>query len=663
MIPAVASQAPARRAAALAPLALLLLYALVFAARALGTGTIASDDHPGQLYRLHHVIAHGPAPWAWNDGWWTGYPELQFYPPGFAYLGALLHAVSLGYLAAPAAYQVLVWLAYLLPGVTSWLWLHRLLGNGWAALPGAFVALTLSLWPALMSGVEGGVHVGMVPARLAWALLPLLGATLARWTEGAAGFPVRTAVPLVAAIVVTHPAHLPAALVLVLLAAALRPPRARRAGAALVALGVAALLTAFWTVPLLAHLGETRALAWGTLTPASLRDTVLGHPLLLGLAALAVTALVQARGAAPRLLALAPWVTAVVVAVDALGLEPIGLAWLPADRVLDSAWLLLVLAGGLGAGRLLVRLAARGTLAVAGAAGVAVATAAGLSLAGHDTLTLSARPGTWPSSGALERGLRLPRLWQALREAPRGRALFVRSAVPIAYGTEWWRPHTHVTALAPLLASRPIVNGTFTHPSPVAALVYRGDAGRAPITTLVERLDGRSLFGRPLEALDASTLDAHARRLGVSVIVALDEDVPRLAALADHPRFARRRVEPPFVLWTGPPVTLPEARGPGRWEARLESPDGGWTSAGVAYYPLWHAAVGSVPLATHRGPDGSLEVLLPPGRTTLELRYRPGAVEWAGVGLTALGIALWLVMAWRPVRGYFSAAAPVSAHC
>src|SRR5882724_3198821 len=220
MIPAVASQAPGPRSAALAPLALLLAYALAFAANALGVGPIAYDDHPGQLFRLWHVVDHGPAPWAWNEGWWTGYPELQFYPPALAYAGALLHAASLGLLGVPAAYQALLWLALLAPGVTAWLLLARVLGHGWAALPGAFVALTLSLWPTLMSGVEGGVHVGMVPARLAWALLPLLGVTLARWADGLASFPARAVVPIVAAVALTHPAHLPTALVLVALVVA-----------------------------------------------------------------------------------------------------------------------------------------------------------------------------------------------------------------------------------------------------------------------------------------------------------------------------------------------------------------------------------------------------------------------------------------------------------
>jgi uncharacterized membrane protein len=96
------------RAAALAPLVLLIAYAVAFASAALGVSLPALDDHPGQLYRLWHVVTLGPAPWAWDWGWWTGYPELQFYPPGFAYLGALLHTTSLGAVSVAGAYQTLV---------------------------------------------------------------------------------------------------------------------------------------------------------------------------------------------------------------------------------------------------------------------------------------------------------------------------------------------------------------------------------------------------------------------------------------------------------------------------------------------------------------------------------------------------------------------------
>ncbi|HEU5195940.1 MAG TPA: hypothetical protein VFW70_14460, partial [Methylomirabilota bacterium] len=256
------------RALAALPAVLLLAYGVAFAAAAIGRSVPAYDDHPGQLHRLWHVVTFGPAPWAWNPFWWTGYPELQFYPPAFAYAGALLHWLSFGTLPIDGAYVALLWLAYLAPGVTTLFALTRVQRNAWLALPGAFVALTLSLWPALMSGVEGGVHVGMAPARLGWALLPLLLGVLVPWADGAAPFPARAVVPLAVLVVLTHPAHLPAAVVLVMLAALVAPPRARRLGVALGWLAVAALVTAFWTLPLLARLGETRALAWGRLADA-----------------------------------------------------------------------------------------------------------------------------------------------------------------------------------------------------------------------------------------------------------------------------------------------------------------------------------------------------------------------------------------------------------
>src|SRR5207253_89419 len=168
--------------------ALLLVYGIAFGHAALGGGLLVYDDHPGQLYRLHHALAFGPAPWRFDPGWWAGYAELQFYPPGLAWLGWLLHQISWGALGAEAAYEVLLWLAWLLPGLTTFALLSRLLGNGWLALPGAFVAMTLSA--GSRSGVEEGLRWGLVAARLGWSLLPLLGLSLIRWVDGRSRFPL-----------------------------------------------------------------------------------------------------------------------------------------------------------------------------------------------------------------------------------------------------------------------------------------------------------------------------------------------------------------------------------------------------------------------------------------------------------------------------------------
>ena len=629
------------------PLVLLLGFGIAFGGATLGGAMLGFDDHPGQLYRVWHVLTYGPAPWAWDRGWWAGYPELQFYPPGFAYVGALLAWATAGVFDIRTVYQGLLWLAYLLPGVTTYLALTRLTGQRWMALPFSFVALTLSA--GLASGVNGGVRTGMVGARLAWALLPILLTLLVRWIEERR--PLSPAVALLLAVVtLLHPAQLPAAVVLIALAVFLRPPWRASGREALKAVGVGAALTGFWTLPLLFRLAETRALAWGTL---SLADVA--RPLPIVLIALAIAGLVDRAptGTGARL---ALWwmpAAVAVTALDRLALEPLDIRWLPADRVVDGAWMALLFAAGVGALRLTRRLDALPLPRALDiglrepAVGLVVAALFALLAIRGDTLMLRPASMMWPSLISIERGLRLPDLWSLLGRLPEGRILFVRSGVPLVHGVDWWRPHTHVTALTPADGDRDIVHGTFTHPSPIAALVYRGDAGRGAITQLAERLDGRSLFGESLDTLDADRFSEHTDRLGVVAVVALEDDVMHLAWITDNTAFRRRLALAPFVVFAREtPVPLPSARdGGGR--VALTGEAGGWTSARVAYYPLWRADADGTPLQTRRGADGLLEVHLARAAQTVTLRYGPGPPEIAGVALTAIALAAWVVLAWK----------------
>jgi hypothetical protein len=622
------------------PLALLLAYGVTFAWRALGVGPLAFDDHPGQLARLWHVLREGPAPWAWNDGWWAGYPELQFYPPGWFYLGGALSWLTLGALPPPVIYQALVWITYLAPGVTAFLLLRRLLRNDWPALPGAFLVLAFTGDPAggAASGVEGGVRIGMVGARLAWALLPLLALTLARWTETGGPFP-RAAILLIAAVILTHPTHAPAALAIlaaaVMATAAPRRALAPAALAALVALG----LVAFWLLPLLRHLAETRALAWGRLTAPSLATPFTA--VLIGLALVATSR----RRPACRALLHAVWLSATAVALDALVVEPVGARFMPADRVADGAWMTLLLASGLGAGVIVHAVGRR--LPMAAAALAVTAALIAFSVPGT-ALTLWPRAAEWPSLPSVTRGLRLDDLWRTLRAAPPGRVLFVRSGVPLVYGSAWYRPHTHVTALTPVLAGREILGGTFTHGSPIAALVYRGDTRREPITRLAEQLDGASLFGQALETLDAATFERYAGRFHIAAVVALEDDAEHLPFLTDNPRY-RRAIVPPFLVFItriDPP--RPTRRiADGSRELRDRGEVGEWISTGVAYYPLWRAERAGRPLATRRGRDGDLEIRAEAGPGGVRLVYGPGVAELVALLTSAVVVAALAADAWR----------------
>lgn len=628
------------------PPALLAVYAVAFAWRALGGGLLVFDDHPGQIYRLAHAMTVGLAPWRINPGWWAGYAELQYYPPGFAWLGALIHLAAGGALGLAAVYQILLWLVWLLPGVAVYALLRRALGDPWLALPGAFVALTLSA--GSRSGVEEGLRWGLVAARLGWGVLPLLALCLLRWAEGAAVRPPLAAAVLVAAVILLHPAHAPAAVVLLALAALHRAPRRARIGEAALLLAAGLGLAAIWLLPLLAHLRMALPLAWADATLLALGRRLVSQPVLVALALLSLVAwrwrarLPILPGAGARwLLGLAPAML-IVIALDALVAEPLGAAWLPSDRLVDGLYLGLVLGGAAGFAALV---AGRARPAVA----AVFALAACLPLAwGPDEpgLTLRPRAREWPREEEVTRGLRMDALWDAIRQGPPGRVLFLRSAVPLDWRPEWWRPHTHLTALTPLRAGRAIVGGTFTHPSPVAGLVYTGSAAPRPLTMLAEQRDGRGLFGRSLEGLSPETFEQLARSLGIGLIVALEQDVGKIEFLTNNPQVKSLPRIGSFRLFAlADPVPEPVPIGAQRWRISVTAVSSGWASLPVAYSPLWLASGDGTPLVVRRDERGLLEVAVKAPVSAVELEHRAGTAEWAG-GALSLGAAIVLLALW-----------------
>ena len=643
------------------PPALLLAYGIAFGWTALGGGLLAVDDHPGQLYRLHHAVSLGWQPWRLNPGWWAGYAELQYYPPGAAWLGAALHQGSLGAIGVPAAYQGVLWIAWILPGLTTFALLTRVLGNGWLALPGAFIALTLSA--GARSGVEEGLRWGLVAARLGWGLLPLVALSLLNWVEGSRRIPLLAA-PLVAAVVLFHPAHAPAAFLLVVTGACVGAadlPR-RLAQAALVAM-LALGLSAVWLLPLIAHLGMTLPLAWGDASAIGLFRQIATRPLAIVLALTQLGCWLSIRGL-PRIAAASRWLhaftpaTGLFVALDALFAAPLGVLWLPADRLADSLLLALVLGASPVTGLLAARLPRLGS-AGAGAACLGAA----LVLSGgspEPSLTLWPTRGQWPKHDEVVRGTRIDALWQALESAPAGRVLFLRSAIALDHRPEWWRLHSHITALTPLVSGRAIVNGTFTHPSPIAGLLYTGSTASAAVTSLVEQRDGETLFGRRLEALSAAEFSRWVEPLGVSAVVATDEDQGRLPFLDSNPDWAPPRAIGPFRLYLARTARpLPEAAGPQAWRVAPTHAGGGWIAAGFAYSPLWRAEAGGRSVPIRRDAAAMLEVEAPGGDAPIMLYHRAGPLEMTG---GVLSIASAILLAIGLVTGRDRSISPRTAH-
>jgi hypothetical protein len=257
----------------------------------------------------------------------------------------------------------------------------------------------------------------------------------------------------------------------------------------------------------------------------------------------------------------------------------------------------------------------------------------------------------WPKEAEVVRGLRFDALWAALRTAPPGRILFVRSGVPLDWRPEWWRPHTHLTALTPVRAGRAIVGGTFTHPSPVAGLVYVGSAANRPLTLLAEQRDGRTLFGVALASLDAATFDRYAARLGISTVVTVEEDAGAGPFLDANPELRRStRVGPFDVFVFRAPREEPAPIGPQRWRMSIPQGASGWIPLAVAYSPLWRVQAGGDRIPARRDALGLLEVMPPLGTTAVELEHRAGPAEWAGAAVSVLGLAALGLLALRRAR-------------
>jgi hypothetical protein len=206
-----------------------------------------------------------------------------------------------------------------------------------------------------------------------------------------------------------------------------------------------------------------------------------------------------------------------------------------------------------------------------------------------------------------------------------------------------------------LYAGRQILNGTFTHPSPIAGLVYTGSPANRPLRLLVEQRDGVTLFGRPLSELSAEAFNELADRLLVSAVVALDEDQGRLDFVARNPAFTGPRRLGPFLLWSSQdPRPLPEAAGAQRWRISTSTRSGSWLSTGMAYSPLWRCLAGGRALLTRRSDLGLLEIRIPPGEhETIDLEHRPGAAEWSGLALSVFSLAALVIVGhplWRRSR-------------
>jgi hypothetical protein len=638
-----------------APLLLLLVYGGAYAYAAFGRGVPAFDDHPGQLFRLWHALDRSlpGAAWTadWSPDWWGGYPELQFYPPGFALVGAAIRALLLWRPSVETVYRILCGVVLLAPGVTTYALLARVIGDRWLALPPAFLALVLSA--DLNSGVEAGLRWGGLTTRLGLAWLPLLALALRPWVE--AGRLPRWAPPLAALAILSHPSTLPSVVAIFGLATALallaRPGRDTLVQAAATA-GFALVLTAFWSLPFTVRRAWVIPLAWGDLS-LGLPGDLPGRPALLALGMTALSAWVAValrRRPFDALLAALPLVLATAFIGD-VWLFRRGWSVIEPERLLDGVVQAAIWAAGLGAGVIVERVVparadprARPILALAV---VAIAAILPDRDARPPTVAIWPAGGAWPTLEEVTRRHHLDRLWTALRGGS-DRVLFLTSSLRLDDSSAWYAPHSHVTSLAPLRAGREIVHGTYTHPSPIAARFYTGQATPpARIVTLAERLDGRLLLGEPWERLSPAAFDRFARRLRVGTVVVPARDAARARFLG--PAYAPAGEAAGFALFERRDRPWPRVeRITWRRYRVLVSPTGGvWIPTGIPAYPLWRVKSATGRLETRVDDWGLLELRVPVDLFEAELVYSEGWLEWTALVLSVVGAGAWIAWAVR----------------
>jgi hypothetical protein len=430
-----------------------------------------------------------------------------------------------------------------------------------------------------------------------------------------------------------------------------RPVRGTLAQAGALA-AFTALLTAFWALPFAVRRAWVVPLAWGDLS-LGLPGDVAGRPVLVALGVAALSAWVAVglrRRPFDALLATLPLALLAVFLGD-LWLFRRGWSAIEPQRLLDGVVLTAIWAAGLGAGVIAERLVparadprVRPLVALVGIAVVAILPD---TRARPPTVSLWPAPGEWPTLEEVTRRHHLDRLWGALRGGS-DRVLFLVSSLRLDRNPAWYGSHSHVTSLVPIMAGRETVHGTYTHPSPVAARFYTGQATPpARLLTLAERLDGKTLLGEPWEQLTAATFDRFARRLRIATVLVPAGDAARARFLG--PAYTPVAEAAGFVIFERRDRPWPRVeRITGRRYRVLVSPTGGvWIPTGVPAYPLWQVKSATGRLEARVDDWGFLEFRVPVDLFEAELVYAEGWLEWAALALTVGGAAAWLVWAIR----------------
>jgi hypothetical protein len=610
-------------------------------------------DHPGQFYRLWQMLA---VAWpeegkliSWGSHWHAGWPELQFYPPGLFLLGWLLWMGSFQQLSLFRVYQILVFLAFIVPAINFYLLMAWGVGDRLAGLATAWLAM---IFPFPLGGVQS-VIIGMLGYQLAFGLSPLLilsGLWLMRTERKALAWFITGL--LLGAIILLHPYQALFPMGVLGLYALFRGQDWQRCFcwlAWIVLLGLG--LTAFWWLPLGARSQFFVAGIEGGLldirTHLENEFTWLAGTGWLLAAALA-GAFFQARHRRSLSLAVLGGGAGLLgfILFDYLILvERLHLFILDPVRLIPGVTFALLVGLALGVSELAwfgPRLLARWGWEIVGLPLILLVSWWGYSqvVAEFDFAKWMRKYQAAPDRTPIflqeaEAKYGLPEVWEMMAATP-GRILFTSH-----YGLLFDVPTT-LKAVTPVLTGREIVGGTFSLRSPVASYMWTGNREPLVLRGKVEAADDKALAGVAWEEMTDDVLFDLVRRFNATLIVTTATDVQARAFLEASPRF-----EP---VWSNELLTLYNVVNyTPRWvEAKqatvrlsryertalditvIEAEPEASLFIKRANYPLWRAKVDDRYLPVQTDSYGLMTLALPPGSYIVSLRYGPAWPERLG---------------------------------
>jgi hypothetical protein len=627
-------------------------------------------DHPGQFYRLWQVLA---VVWpeegrliGWSPHWYAGQPALQFYPPGFIFVGWLIWMASFQQLSMFFVYQTLVFTSYVLPAVGLYLLMAWGLGDRLAGLVAAWLAMT---FPFPLGGVQG-IIIGMIAYQLAFgstSLLILAGIWGMRAEKRKELLWLITGL-ILAGTILLHPfaAIFPMGVLALYALFWGKGWPARLCW--LVFVGLLALgLTAFWWLPLGTQLQFFVPVIEATLP--QIRDHFGKMMWFSGTGWLLIAAFVgtffwpdHRRSLSLAILGGGVGMVGFIFFNQMVLVERFNLFLFDSVRLIPAVTFAFFVGLALG----LSELAWLGSRLLRhwgwGALGLPLVFVVPWLI--YSQVTEEYNFSEWMSQwqpvpnrtplflSEAEAKYDLPAVWAVMADTP-GRILFT------SYYSLLFDVPTSLKSATPYFTGGEIMGGTFTLRSPVASYMWTGQLKPPVLRDRIEAEDDKSLAGVSWQDMSDDFLLELVRRFNVTLIATTATDVHARAFLDASPSFNPiwsnhlftfydvAGYEPAWVEAEGAIVTASQYERTAIEVQIADAQPGATLLVKVAHFPRWKAEIEERPWPVQTSDEGLMTVSLPPGSSTVRLRYEPDWPERLGTAMSiatilgAAGLILW----------------------